>query len=107
MIFYQLRSSPMSDIKVRQAVDVAIDRTALQQALAGGKATRSLFPEASPWFMDDSSMIGDKAAAEALLDEAGWVMDTNDNKRKKGSLGALTLKVVAYAQRPCLVTMQP
>ena len=33
---------------VRKAVDVAM-------ALGGGKATRSFFPDYSPWFLKDSS----------------------------------------------------
>ena len=35
---------PLSDVSVRKAIDLAIDRNALVTALDGGKATRSLFP---------------------------------------------------------------
>ena len=37
-------AGPLSDLNVRKAIDLAIDRNALVTALAGGTATRSLFP---------------------------------------------------------------
>ena len=54
---------------------------ALSQALAGGKATRSLFPDYSPYFSDASDQHGDLTAARALLDEAGWTL--SGGKRSK------------------------
>jgi len=105
MMFHNLRRWPLSDIKVRQAVDKLIDRTALQQELRGGKGTKSLFPDNTPWFLDLGGEIGDKAAAETLLDEAGWIVDTNGKRTKDGN--PLTIKLVAYPQRPGLPIMQP
>ena len=37
-------TGPLSDLNVRKAIDLAIDRNALVTALDGGTATRSLFP---------------------------------------------------------------
>ena len=37
-------AKPLSDLNVRKAIDLAIDRNALVTALDGGTATRSLFP---------------------------------------------------------------
>jgi len=105
MMFHQMRRSPLSDLRVRRAVDTAIDRVALRQALAGGKATRSLFPDNTPYFLDESDAHGDKSGAEALLDEAGWVMGGNGKRAKNGT--ELELTLVAYPQRPGLVIMQP
>jgi peptide/nickel transport system substrate-binding protein len=105
MMFHNLRKSPLSDIKVRQAVDKAIDRTALQQVLAGGIGTRSLFPDNTPWFLDLGGAVSEKAAAEALLAEAGWILDTDGKRMKDGN--PLTIKLVAYPQRPGLPIMQP
>ena len=47
MMFHNLNRISDVNVKVRKAIDVAIDRIALSQALAGGKATRSLFPDYS------------------------------------------------------------
>ena len=106
MAFHNLRRPNMQDVKVRQAIDLAIDRSALSQALAGGRATRSLFPDYSPYFSDTSETHGQKSKAEALLDEAGWTLDdTTGNRTKSGE--ALTIKLVAYPHRPGLVIMQP
>ena len=56
----------MADVRVRKAVDLAIDRTALSQALAGGVGTRSLFPDYTPYFLADTDVHGDRAEAAAL-----------------------------------------
>ena len=94
----------MSDVKVRQAIDLAIDRTALSQALAGGTGTRSLFPDFSPYFLDESDPHGSQSEAASLLDEAGWTL--TDGKRTKNG-EELTIDLVAYPHRPGLVIMQP
>lgn len=107
MMWHNTRtSSQLEDPKVRQAVDIALDRTALTQELRGGMATRSLFPDYSPYFLDTSEQHGQKTAAEALLEEAGWFKDDATNVRMKGEVN-LTLRVVAYPQRPGLVLMLP
>ena len=103
MIFYN--TDTLDDVRVRQAFDLAIDRTALSQALAGGHATRNLFRDTSPFFSDDSDPHGDRSASEALLSEAGWTLSSNGKREKDGS--ALTVNLVAYPLRPGLVTMQP
>jgi peptide/nickel transport system substrate-binding protein len=105
MMFHNTRRSPLSDLKVRKAVDVAIDRSALTQATSGGTATRSLFPANTPYHVKDTQMHGDKAAAEKLLDEAGWTKNSQGKREKAGVL--LTLKSVAYPQRPSLPVIQP
>lgn len=102
MTFFNIDTLP--DVRVRKAIDVAIDRTVLSQALAGGTATRSLFPDNSPFYSDDSDQHGDADAAEALLDEAGWTL-SNGKRMKDGE--ELTIRLVAYPHRPGLVIMQP
>ena len=103
MMFHNIKKQP--DVRVRKAMDLAIDRTALSQALAGGTGTRSLFPDYSPYFSDDSDPHGDMNAAKALLDDAGWVLNANNMREKDGSV--LTVNLVAYPHRPGLVIMQP
>ena len=103
MMFHNIDRLP--DLRVRKAIDLAIDRIALSQALAGGKATRSLFPDFSPYFQDDSDQHGQKDAAKALLDQAGWTLNSDGKREKDGNV--LTLNLVAYPHRPGLVIMQP
>jgi peptide/nickel transport system substrate-binding protein len=106
MMFHNMRSGKaLSDLKVRQAVDRVIDRQALAQALAGGDPTRSLFPETSPYFQADTlATNAAKSAAEALLDDAGWVLQ-NGKRVKAGS--ELTLSLISYPFRPGLGIMAP
>jgi len=105
MMFHNIRKPQLSDVRVRRAVDIAIDRSALSQQLLGGKPTRSLFPDYTPYFSDTSQPHADKSGAEALLDAAGWVKDVGGKRKKNGTI--LTLDVVAYPQRPGLVLMLP
>ena len=102
-MFHNTQNQP--GVRVRKAIDLAIDRTALSQALAGGTATRSLFPDYSPYFSDDSNPHGDLSAANFLLDGAGWVLNDSNMREKDGSI--LTLNLVAYPHRPGLAIMQP
>jgi len=102
MAFYN--TDTLSDVKVRQAIDLAIDRVELSQALAGGDPTRSLFPENSPYFADETDSHGDLSGSEALLDEAGWNLE-NGKRTKNGEV--LSVSLVAYPHRPGLVIMQP
>eukprot|EP01063_Lacrimia_lanifica_P019186 TRINITY_DN2627_c0_g2_i1.p1 TRINITY_DN2627_c0_g2~~TRINITY_DN2627_c0_g2_i1.p1 ORF type:complete len:508 (+),score=206.94 TRINITY_DN2627_c0_g2_i1:79-1602(+) len=94
----------LQDVRVRQAIDQVLNRVALAQALAGGHATRSLFPDFSPYYVDGSEMHGQEANAKALLDAAGWVV-RNGKRVKDGE--ELTVRLVAYPHRPGLVIMQP
>ena len=43
MMHMNMRRSPLSDLNVRQAVDMAIDRQELSQELCDGDPTRSVF----------------------------------------------------------------
>merc|ERR1740129_1906844 len=106
MMWHNMRRSTLSDLKVRKAVDLVLDRSVLTQTLLGGDPTRSLFPDNTPWARPETDTHADKSEAERLLDEAGWTLDTSDNKRKKGG-DALALTVIAYPFRPGLGLMLP
>lgn len=106
MAFHNMDAGRLDDLRVRKAIDIAIDRTALSQALAGGTGTRSLFPDYSPYYVDETSKIGDAGRAKELLDEAGWLLDDNSGMRMKDGK-PLTINLVAYPHRPGLKTMQP
>lgn len=105
MMHYNVRpASQLSDISVRKAIDLVIDRNAMSQALQGGKGTRSLFPDYSPYFSDTLDPHGHADQAEELLETAGWKLE-NGKRMKDGN--ELTVKLVAYPHRPGLVIMQP
>lgn len=103
MMFHNIDT--LQDVRVRKAIDIAIDRNELSQALAGGTGTRSLFPDYSPYFFDESDPHGDLDAAKALLAEAGWTLNENGKVTKDGA--GLTVTLVAYPHRPDLAIMQP
>jgi len=73
--------------------------------LQGGNPTRDLFPENTPYTLEETEPHADKSAAELLLDQAGWIKNAAGTREKDGV--PLTLDLVAYPQRPGLVTMQP
>lgn len=105
MAFYNSRKPHLSDVNVRKALDIALDRAQLTQVLSGGDATRSFFPKGTPYYRTDTALSANKAEAERLLDAAGWAKNAAGKRMKAGV--ALTLKLVSYPQRPGLVTIQP
>jgi len=105
MMWHNMRKPHMSDVKVRKALDMTLDRAALTQEVRGGLGTRSFFPKGTPYYVEDDSLHADKSGAATLLDEAGWVKNANGIREKAGV--QLTLDLVAYPQRPGLVTIQP
>ncbi len=93
----------LSDVRVRRALDLAIDRNLLAQAINGGKPATGAFAADYP-FASTAPRPFDAQKAAALLDEAGWRLDGGVRK-KDGQ--ALALDVLAYPQRPDLVTILP
>ena len=87
---------PFDDIRVRQAVAAAIDRTALgEQALAGSAVPASeLFGPAVSWGSQDPPPPADPARARQLLTEAGF-----------GPANPLRVDLGTYANRPELPTL--
>jgi peptide/nickel transport system substrate-binding protein len=103
MMWQNMRRSPLDDVNVRKAVDIALDRDAMSQALRGGQATRSFFPQASPYYVKDEHLHSQKDEAAKLLDDAGWTLV--DGKRQKGGT-PLKLTSYAYPQRAGLPPLQ-
>jgi peptide/nickel transport system substrate-binding protein len=89
-------AQPFADIRVRQAVEKALDRTALaEQALAGAALPASeLFGPAVAWGSQDPPAAPDVEAAKALLAQAGHGPDN-----------PLTVRLQTYPNRPELPTL--
>jgi peptide/nickel transport system substrate-binding protein len=73
--------SPLQDLAVRQAVEMAIDREALIEPFYGGRGSvaNTFIPETSQWFEDMEGSVTpvafDPEGAAALLEEAGFGPD--------------------------------
>ena len=96
----------LADAGVREAIDLAVDRSALETVLPGAHGTRSLFPDFSPYYTEFGSMTADATAAGALLDTAGWTLDSTTGYRTKDGV-TLAVSLVAYPFRAGLGLMQP
>lgn len=103
MMWMNTRKPALADERVRRALDLAIDRDLLAAAVNGGRPATGAFPAGTP-FASREARPFDRARAAALLDEAGWRLD-GAVRKKDGQ--ALTLDILAYPQRPDLVTFQP
>lgn len=85
------RSSPeiphpyFSDVRVRQAINLAVDRNTIAKELYGtsGKPTAQLLVAPANYQSPDISYTYNLAQAKALLDEAGWVDSNGDGLREK------------------------
>ncbi|WP_242023923.1 peptide ABC transporter substrate-binding protein [Nodosilinea sp. FACHB-13] len=85
------RSSPeiphpyFSDVRVRQAINLAVDRNTIAKELYGasGKPTAQLLVAPANYQAPDISYSYNLAQAKALLDEAGWVDSNGDGLREK------------------------
>jgi peptide/nickel transport system substrate-binding protein len=104
MMWMNTRSQALADPRVRRAIDLAVDREALIAAARAGQVAHGAFSQVFP-FAADTPAAHDLAAAAALLDEAGWIREGGGPRMRDGERLSLTL--VAYPQRPDLVTFQP
>ncbi len=94
----------LADARVRQALDLALDRAMLVEAINGGSVASGAFADYFP-FAGAAPRPHDKITAAALLDAAGWATGADGFRAKNGV--RLTVTLTAYPQRPDLVTLQP
>lgn len=104
MMWMNTASPALSDVRVRRAIDMAINRADLVTAAQAGVPATGAFAQSYP-FAASGALAFDQAAAAALLDEAGWIAGEDGMRSKDGT--ALELVLYAYPQRPDLVTFQP
>jgi peptide/nickel transport system substrate-binding protein len=75
-----------SDTRVRQAINVGINRQAMIDTVlagAGKPAATPISPYLSQWYDPNAAFRYDPAAAGRLLDQAGWTAGS-DGKRSRG-----------------------
>ncbi len=88
VIHFNFKEPPLDDLRVRQAMHLALDREAIIAVAVEGQgiAAYGPLPPSLPYYWPGVEQIGyhyDVAKANALLDEAGWTMDA-DGIREKG-----------------------
>jgi peptide/nickel transport system substrate-binding protein len=95
---FNLSHPPLDDVRVRRAIAMAIDRASISKKITLGRypVTNVLQPQFS-WAYDPSvkEPAYDPAAADALLERAGWKRGGDGMRRKNG----VPLSIV-YVQFP-------
>ncbi len=104
MMWMNTRHPALEDVRVRKAIDLAVNRADLVAAARSGTPASGAFESSYP-FAASGALPFDPDAAGSLLDEAGWSMGDDGVRTKDGK--RLELVLWAYPQRPDLVTFQP
>ncbi|WP_217195916.1 ABC transporter substrate-binding protein [Streptomyces buecherae] len=81
------------DRAVRRALDVAVDRKAMVDGIldGAGKEAYGPVPTDSEWFTKGTERRHDLAAAQRILDEAGWKPGKGGVRAKNGKRASFTL----------------
>lgn len=90
-----------SDIAIRKALNIAMDRQEIIDHVLNGEATKATsIADNLPWYNEETADIkdGDTEAAKQILDEAGW-KEGPDGIREKDGLKAKFDFYYAYQDR--------
>lgn len=105
MVVNSKENETLSDLKLRQAINVAVNREDMVTALKGGRVANGFFAQYYS-FAGDVEEKYDPEEAKSLLEEAGYTDTDGDGFVDKDGQ-KLTLKLVTYPSRPDLsVLMQ-
>ena len=88
---------------MRTAIDLAIDRSALVTSLAGGKATRSFFPDYSPYYEGKSPRLYCLSTACGSCGGMRRVATI----RVEARTGIRMPMHVLYLAAPCVMSLSP
>ena len=93
----QAESSPLHDVKLRQAISYAVDREAYAQ-LIGGSAAHGVYSDATPFGNERLTSYGyDLGQAEQILGSAGYEDQDGDGYRELPDGSELTLRYLQAA----------
>ena len=104
LIGFNMKKEPFNELKVRKAVNYAIDRDALVKYVLEGVGTpaRCLFPPEFYWANTDlNGYTYDPEKARNLLEEAGWI-DTDDDGVLDKNGKPLKITLLTYTERAAL-----
>jgi peptide/nickel transport system substrate-binding protein len=100
-LYFNLQKSPLSDRKVRQAINLLIDRDSIVEHVMLGHAqpANGPFNPQLPFGKKEGVILGAQVEeAKRLLAEAGWSPDSDGIIMKEGQ--PLTLDLITYKNRP-------
>ncbi len=100
MVLNRKENETLSDLKLRQAINVAVNREDMVTALKGGRVANGFFAQYYS-FAGEVEEKYDPEEAKALLEEAGYTDTDGDGFVDKDG-EKLTLKLVTYPSRPDL-----
>lgn len=81
-----------SDVNVRRAINIGIDREEMIQNVLNGYGTAAYsICDQMPWYNEESEVEYDQEEAKRILDEAGWVEGDDGIREKDGVRAAFTL----------------
>ena len=85
-----------SDVNVRRAINIGIDREEMIQNVLNGYGTAAYsICDQMPWYNEESEVEYDQEEAKRLLDEAGWV-EGDDGIREKDGVESGVYAVVQH-----------
>ncbi len=95
MLVWQTKSALLTDVRIRRALVVALDRDALRLTMPGGlgRAHDSFFPPGFWFSASHKPTPPDAAAAEKLLTTSGWLKDIQGSLKRGGEEMRLRLVI--------------
>jgi peptide/nickel transport system substrate-binding protein len=97
-IDFNLRDPLLQDVRVRKAIEYALDRNSMAQTVTHGvytAGTTDIAPYSWAFPRDLPTYDNDPAAARALLDQAGWVPGADGVRVKDGKRLELQLSYIS------------
>lgn len=81
-----------SDVNVRRAINLAIDRESMiENVLGGHRSAAYSVCDGMPWYSEENEVSYDQDAAKKLLEEAGWLEGADGIRKKDGVRAEITL----------------
>ena len=104
MVFVGINSQheDLGDVRVRQALNYAVDSQAILDVVLQGRGTlaTSVMPEIIPGHAAQSPYDYDPERAAELLDEAGWVLDGGKRSKDVASSSSRSTPTERPGDRP-------